>query len=120
MKIPLTNMLRDCQIMRRDVFLVFLNEKFHKICTISMSFFNCQHISFCRTYVTIYGCVIYIIALLFLGTPIGKEGKSSDTLQIANSLEKENQSMGKKLKAIKNHIQVVTCFDGQMRKVTQI
>ena len=41
-------------------------------------------------------------------------------MQIANSPEKENQSMGKKLKAIKNHIQVVTCFDGQMRKVTQI
>ena len=65
-----------------------------------MSFFGFQHISLCRTYITIYDCVTYIFTVLFLGTPIGKEGKSSDTIQIANSLEKENQSMGKKLKAI--------------------
>lgn len=45
---------------------------------------------------------------------------SLNTLQIADELEKENHSMGKKLKAIKNHIQVVTCFDGQVRKTTQI
>ena len=81
---------------------------------------NLQHVSFCWISTTVCDCVSYIIAVLFLGTPVEKEGKYSDTNQIANSPEKENQSMGKKLKAIKNHIQVVTCFDGQMRKVTQI
>ncbi|XP_057304780.1 kinesin-related protein 10-like isoform X1 [Hydractinia symbiolongicarpus] len=38
-----------------------------------------------------------------------------------SELEKENNMIGKKLKVLKSHIQVVTCFDAhQPRKVTQI
>ena len=50
---------------------------------------------------------------------------NGDSTKTVEELHRENGAIGKKLKVLKNHIQVVTCFDAntsttQRRKVTQI